>query len=68
MISRVIKAIGLSYPPQPSTSVDNANLVLDNFRYHVQTHSIIRHNKKDGGMLIVKTFLCDFALAACNDN
>ena len=28
----------------------------------------IHHNKKDGGMLIVKTVLCEFALAACNDS
>ena len=28
----------------------------------------IHHNKKDGGMLIVKTVLCVFALAACNDS
>ena len=29
---------------------------------------LIRHNKKDGGMLIVKTVLCEFALAAYNDS
>ena len=35
------QGLGLSYPPQPSASVDNANLVLDNSRYHAQPHSII---------------------------
>ena len=29
---------------------------------------IIHSNKKDGGMLIVKTLLCEFALAACDDS
>ena len=28
----------------------------------------IHHNKKYGGMLIVKTVLWEFALAACNDS
>ena len=28
----------------------------------------IHQNKKDGGMLIVKTVLCEFAFAACNDS
>ena len=28
----------------------------------------IHHNKKDGGMLIVKTVLCEFAFAACDDS
>ena len=28
----------------------------------------IRHNKKDDGMLIVKTVFREFALPACNDN
>ena len=29
---------------------------------------LIHHNKKDGSMLIVKTVLCEFAFAACNDS
>ena len=29
---------------------------------------LIHHNKKDGGILIVKTVLCEFALAVCNDS
>ena len=29
---------------------------------------LIHHNKNDGGMLIVKTVLCELALAACIDS
>ena len=29
---------------------------------------VIRHNKKDGGTLVVKTVLREFALAGCNDS
>jgi hypothetical protein len=35
------QGLGLCYPPQPSASADNINLVPDNYRYNVQPHPII---------------------------
>ena len=35
------QGLGLCYPPQPSAQVHNANVVLDNSRYHAEPHSII---------------------------
>ena len=37
----VLCFFGFEY--MPSASVDNANFVLDNSRYHAQPHSIIVH-------------------------
>ena len=38
---------------------------MDQWRHFTDT---IHHNNKDSGMWIVKTVLCEFALAACNDS
>ena len=36
----IIKAL-VCYLPQPSSSADNTNFGLDNYRYHAQPHPII---------------------------
>ena len=49
------QGLGLCYPPQPSASVDNTNLVLDNSQYHAQPHSIIVYYVICAQRIVVKS-------------
>ena len=39
IIAIIYQGLSLCYPPQPSTSADNTNFGLDNYRYHAKTES-----------------------------